>query len=261
MDLEKKTKNRINITEMWESLLEKVRSETEGKNQETRKYWGLPMRPLYTETYESDIAHAVAQKTDAKNGVSANDQGKRREYFERIGGLLLHEVYVVGGVIRYQLLDAMDRSKYRNLYVALKEHMRLFFRSSYNEFQKIMWMHSNLVLRGMFSSDWSAYMREVSDILISNVTLGPAMVGQVLMDKFMTQAGANLPGAKSNLPVLLIGGIIFVIGVVAEVLFYFFVWFFEYPYAVVVGLLMGVRCNRLPLRTRRRATQVWLHGC
>eukprot|EP00961_Rhodomonas_salina_P159668 2150490-Rhodomonas_salina.1 len=134
-----------------------------------------------------------------------------------MGGLLLHEIQIVGSIVRYQLLeDTMDRAKYSKLYNALKEHLRMFHRSSYDEFQKLMWINSTSILYAIFGSDWLALSRKLLDTLVSSLTLGPSMVGKVLMDTFLGNVTNSINTDGSGLPVVLICGFLIVIGVIAE---------------------------------------------
>ena len=86
----------------------------------------------------------------------------------------------------------------------MKEHLRIFFRPTYNMYQQLSWMFSQGALQYVFgASVFVDTARRMYDTVVNGVTLGPVVLGNMIVNEFLGTMTKTVPTMGStNLAVI-----------------------------------------------------------
>eukprot|EP00961_Rhodomonas_salina_P113357 1524997-Rhodomonas_salina.2 len=119
--------------------------------------------------------------------------------FGAVSGGMLSERDVALALVRYQLIPSgLVRTKYNALYRALKQHLRTFFRQTYNMYQKLLWKNTGGLLKAVFTGKVPQLMQELADVLRLNATQGFEDITDSLLGVFRVYVSRNLPGGENG---------------------------------------------------------------
>lgn len=190
------SKPREKLSTMWANVLESMKEKFSDNNRD----WGFPQ------------AQKMETFGKAKN---RSDFG----FFNTVsrGGFILSEQNILLGMVQYQNLENHTlRTRYSKMFNQMKEHLRKFFRPSYNMFQKLSWMFSSGVLRYLFGA--SIFVDTASNMLdtvVNGMTLGPAVVGNMIVNEFLGTVTKTVPTIGGS-SIVVISAVFVAIAVVCE---------------------------------------------
>lgn len=185
-DKTKKLRPRDKLQQMWPNVLKSLEERFEDEKVYVK--WGYKQASRM-HTYETNTKSSEVGLFNTSSG----------------GGWVMSEEDILLGMVRYQTLPTYTlRAKHGRSFNQMKEHLRIFFRPTYNMYQQLSWMFSQGALQYVFgASVFVDTARRMYDTVVNGVTLGPVVLGNMIVNEFLGTMTKTVPTiGQTNLAVI-----------------------------------------------------------